>query len=189
MASNLPKPKTREEEIMELRTLVDTLASSLAAVKGKQGQLTITVNRLQSDKLSTDGDKAGQSSRDPVSMAICHSHKLLFPTYDGTEDPLPWLNRCAQFFRIQATEDAEKVFMASFYMAGDAAQWFALLEKNRDTPTWTEFEHLVHQRFGPPLHDNVLDELIQLRRDSTVADSQNKFLQLANRCANLSEKH
>ena len=25
-------------------------------------------------------------------------HKLDFPTYDGKEDPLGWLNRCEQFF-------------------------------------------------------------------------------------------
>jgi hypothetical protein len=46
---------------------------------------------------------------------------LLFPMYDGKEDLLPWLNRCGQFFRIQATEDTGKVFLASFYMTGDAA--------------------------------------------------------------------
>jgi hypothetical protein len=44
MAANSPKPKTPEEEIGELHALVDTLASSLAAVKGNQGQLTIAVN-------------------------------------------------------------------------------------------------------------------------------------------------
>ena len=30
-------------------------------------------------------------------------HKLSFPTYDGKEDPLPWINRCEQFFRGQKT--------------------------------------------------------------------------------------
>jgi hypothetical protein len=28
-----------------------------------------------------------------------HPHKLSFPTYDGKEDPLPWLNQCEQFFK------------------------------------------------------------------------------------------
>jgi hypothetical protein len=179
MAANSPKSKTPEEEISELRALVDTLASSLAAVKGNQGQLTVAVNRLQSDKLATDGDTSGQSSHDAVTTAARHDHKLLLPTYDGTEDPLSWLNQRVQFFRIQATKDAGKVFLASSYMTGDVAQWFALLEKNHGTPTWMEFEQLVHQRFGPPLHGNTLGELIQLRRDSTVEEYQNKFLQLA----------
>jgi hypothetical protein len=25
-------------------------------------------------------------------------HKLLFPTYHGKKEPLPWINRCEQFF-------------------------------------------------------------------------------------------
>jgi hypothetical protein len=132
---------------------------------------------LQSDKLATDGDTVGQFSHDAVTTAACHGHNLLFPTYDGTEDPLSWLNQCAQFFRIRATEDAGKVFFASFYMTGDAAQWSTLLEKNRGTSTWMEFEQLVHQRFSPSL------------RDSTVVEYQNKFLQLVNQCVDLSEKH
>jgi hypothetical protein len=189
MAANSPKPKTPEEEIGEPHALIDTLALSLASVKGNQGQFTVAVNRLQSEKLSTDGDKAGQSSHNPVSTTACHNHKILFPMYDWTEDPLPWLNQCTQFFRIQATEDVGKVFLASFYMTGDTAQWFTLLEKNRLMPTWMEFEQLVHQWFGPPLCGNALGELIQFRHDSTVVDCQNKFLQLVNRCANLSEKH
>lgn len=32
------------------------------------------------------------------SMAVPRYHKLSFPTFDGTEDPLGWLNRCEHFF-------------------------------------------------------------------------------------------
>jgi hypothetical protein len=78
----------------------------------------------------------------------------LFPTYDGTEDPLPWLNRCEQFFRIQKIKDVSRVFLAAFYMTDDAAQWFALIERNRGTPDWVEFVKLVNQKFGPPLRGN-----------------------------------
>jgi hypothetical protein len=31
------------------------------------------------------------------------SYKLDFPTYDGTTDPLHWINQCEQFFRGQRT--------------------------------------------------------------------------------------
>jgi hypothetical protein len=55
-------------------------------------------------------------------------------------------------------------------MTGDAAQWFTLVEKNRGTSSWAEFNKVVHQRFVPPLHNNALRELIQLQRETTVAD-------------------
>jgi hypothetical protein len=47
---------------------------------------------------------------------------------------------------------------------------------------------LVNQRFGPPLRGNALGELIQLKRDTTVADYQSRFLALVNRCTGLTEK-
>jgi hypothetical protein len=142
--------------------VIDNMAASMATMQGNQGQLTVAVNRLQLDKLAATGDGSRLSTQDPIATVARHDHKP-FPTYDGKEDPLPWLNKCGQFFRIQATEDVGKVFLASFYMTGDAAQWYAPLEKNQGTSTWAEFEKLVNQRFGPPICGNALGELIQLR--------------------------
>jgi hypothetical protein len=64
-----------------------------------------------------------------------------------------------------------------------------LIEKNRDTATWSKFDKLIHQRFGAPLHGNALGELIQLQRETTVADYQSKFLALVMRCTDLVQKH
>jgi hypothetical protein len=80
------------------------------------------------------------------------------------------------------------VFLAAFYMTGDAAQWFALVERNHGTPDWAIFVKLVNQRFGPPLRGNALGELIQLKRDTTVTDYQSRFLALMYRCTGLTEK-
>jgi hypothetical protein len=81
---------------------------------------------------------------DQITKVAHHGHKLLFPTYGGKDDPLPWLNRCTQFFRIQSIEDVKKVFLASFYMTGDTALWFTLIKKNQGTLTWEEFKKLVN---------------------------------------------
>jgi hypothetical protein len=81
------------------------------------------------------------------------------------------------------------VFLASLYMTSDATQWFTLLEKNQGTPTWDEFEKLVNQRFGLPIRGNAIGELIQLRRETTIADYQTSFLALVNHCKGLSEPH
>jgi hypothetical protein len=183
-----PKAKSTEEQLADIHAIIDNLVASMATMQGNQGQLTVAVNRLQSNKITASGDGSGPSHQDPIATAAWHGHKLLFLTYDGKDDPLPWLNRCGQFFRIQATEDAGKLFLAS-YMTGDAAQWFTLLEKNQGTPTWDEFERLVNQRFGPPIRGNALGKLIQLRRETTVADYQTRFLALVNHCKGLTEPH
>jgi hypothetical protein len=189
MATSTPsKAKTVDEHIADLRTVIDNMAASMATMQGNQSQLTVAVNRLQSKKIIVGDDRNPQTSHDPVISAARHGHKLLFPTYDGTEDLLPWLNRCEQFFRIQSTEEAGKVFLAAFYMTGDAAQWYALVERNHGTPDWAAFIKLVNQRFGPPLCGNALGELIQLRWDTTTVDYQSRFLTLVNRCTGLTEK-
>jgi hypothetical protein len=113
-------------------------------MQGDQSRLTVVVNRLQSGKIG-DGDTSTMAPRhgkatstdnaDAITHAAKHGHKLLFPTYDDTEDPLPWLNRCDQFFRIQETPDVGKVFLVSFYMSGEASQWFSLLERNQGKPS------------------------------------------------------
>jgi hypothetical protein len=149
---------------------VEQLKASFTTLQGNQGQLTVAINQLQYEKL---GDVDASASRpaakappidtsDAVAHAAKHGQKLLFPSFDGSEDPLSWLNRCDQFFRIQETPEAGKVFLATFYMSGGASQWYTLLERNRGQPSWDEFIKLINQRFGPPLRNNTLGELIQL---------------------------
>jgi hypothetical protein len=144
-------PSSVEESIANMSVQIEKLVVAFAGIQANQETLqgdhsclTVAVNPLQSEKI---GDMAASAS-DPhhgkstsadnanaITHAAKHGHKLLFPTYDGTEDPLPWLNRCNQFFCIQEMSDAGKVFLASFYMSGEASQWFSLLERNQGKPS------------------------------------------------------
>jgi hypothetical protein len=91
MSSSTPKAQTPEEQIAELREIIDKLTASMVTVQGNQGQLTVAVNRMQSDKLLATGTTDGSSSGDAIAHAAHHGHKLLFPTYDSHEDPPPAL--------------------------------------------------------------------------------------------------
>jgi hypothetical protein len=62
-------------------------------------------------------------------------HKLSFPTYEGKEDPLGWLNRCECFFCAQLTRDADKVWLASFHLTSTAQQWYYVLERDAGVPS------------------------------------------------------
>jgi hypothetical protein len=113
-------------------------------LQGDHSRLTVAVNRLQSEKIGDitssspalrSGNPIPPDNTDTITHAAKHDHKLLFLTYDGSEDPLPWLNHCDQFFRIQETLDAGKVFLAALYMSGEASQWFSLLEHNQGKPS------------------------------------------------------
>ncbi|WVZ83088.1 hypothetical protein U9M48_030268 [Paspalum notatum var. saurae] len=100
-----------------------------------------------------------------------HPHaKLEFPVYDGTGDPLPWLNRCEAFFRVQHTPDAQRVRYASLHMSDAAQLWFTKLEHNSGTPSCKRFVKLINRRFDPPMTDSPLGELALLHRTGTVVE-------------------
>jgi hypothetical protein len=75
------------------------------------------------------GAISGANARDNPSSSIsgavlntAASHKLCFRKYDGSEDHLPWLHHCDEFFRAARTAEAKKVWLAAFYMEGTAQQ-------------------------------------------------------------------
>jgi hypothetical protein len=115
------------------------------------------------------------------------SVRLEFPSFDGNEDPLPWLNRTKTFFRGQNTPKARQVWYAAMHLTGATQLWYARLELTDRMPSWRRFVQLVQQRFGPPMTDSPLGELILLRRTRSVDDHTNQFLTLACRDAGLSE--
>jgi hypothetical protein len=105
---------------------------------------------------------------EPEGNTIPKYHKLQFHTYDGSEDPLDWLNKCERFFRAQCTRSADRVWLASYHLAGTASQWYTVRERDSGMPDWETFKHLCHQRFGPPISTNHLADLARLPFTSTV---------------------
>jgi hypothetical protein len=113
-------------------------------LQGDHSHFTVVVNRLLSDEIgdntsSTPASHPGKSTPsdniNTIRHTAKHGYKLLFPTYGLSEDPLPWLNHCDQFFCIQEMTDAGEVFLASFYMSREASHWFSLLERNQEKPS------------------------------------------------------
>ena len=111
-------------------------------------------------------------------LGVPHYYKLSFPTYDGKEDPLGWLNRCEHFFRAQRTREHQKVGLASFHMIGVAQHWFYMLERDTgdiNAISWPLFRSLCQQRFGPPLGANHLAGLARLPFRGSVQEYQEMF--------------
>jgi hypothetical protein len=64
-----------------------------------------------------------------------HPHiRLEFPSFDGKEDPLPWLNRCETFVHGQGTPERCRVWYAAMHLTGAAQLWYARLELTSGTP-------------------------------------------------------
>jgi len=114
-------------------------------------------------------------------------HKLDFPKYDGTCDPLPFVNKCEHYFHGQSTIEEEKVWLAALNLHDDAQHWYTQVEKDEGTPSWNRFKELIDLRFGPPLHSNPLGELVACRLTSTMADYQDRFQDLLTHAGPLQE--
>jgi hypothetical protein len=113
---------------------------------------------------------------------------LEFPSFDGKEDPLPWLNRFETFFRGQNTSERRRVWYAAMHLTGSAQLWYAHLELTSGTPSWRRFSQLVLQRFGLPMTDSPVGELMLLRRTGSVEEYTDQFLAYACRDADLTEQ-
>ncbi|XP_062182160.1 uncharacterized protein LOC133886488 [Phragmites australis] len=113
-------------------------------------------------------------------------YKLELSTYDGSEDPLNWLNRCEQFFRGQRTLNSDRVWLASYHLVGAAQTWYYALEQDEGMPGWERFKELCNLRFGPPVRINRLAELARLPFLSTVQEYSERFNALLCHARNLS---
>jgi hypothetical protein len=112
-------------------------------------------------------------------------HKLDFPKYYGTVDPLPWLNRCEHYFHVRQTPDHKRVSYALFHLLDDAQLWFHRMELNGP---WLEFTRLINTWFGPPMTDTPLGELALLRRTGSLDEICSKFMSLSCRDHTLMER-
>ncbi|KAI5021136.1 hypothetical protein ZWY2020_054700 [Hordeum vulgare] len=75
--------------------------------------------------------------------------KLEFATYDGTVDPLNWLNQCDQFFRGQQTMASDRTWIASYHLRGAAQTWYDALEQDEGgMPPWERFRDLRLAKLG-----------------------------------------
>ncbi|KAK1642799.1 hypothetical protein QYE76_060604 [Lolium multiflorum] len=106
--------------------------------------------------------------------------KLDFATFDGSEDPLNWLNQCEQFFRGQRTLASDRTWLASYHLRGAAQTWYYSLEQDEGgMPPWDRFRELCLLRFGPPIRGSRLAELGRLPFTTTVQDFAERFQALA----------
>jgi hypothetical protein len=95
-------------------------------------------------------------------------YKLEFPTYDGSVDPLNWLNQCEQFFRGQQTPILARMWLASYHLHDAMQTWYYALEQDEEMPPWERFQDLCSLRFGPSVLGTRLAVLACLPFVSTV---------------------
>ena len=162
------------------------LDTDMADFRQELRLLSTSIKNVQTQVLDRQGrfDADASSASGP---SLAPTHKLRFPKFNGSDDPITWLHKGEQFFHAYGTPDHLKVSTAAFYLQDAASQWYYRLEQNQGIPTWTQFVDGINRRFGPPLRSNPLGELTHLRCTTTVDEYQDKFLVLLARCEGVTE--
>jgi hypothetical protein len=66
----------------------------------------------------------GRRCQDDDEDAFPTTHKMEFPKYDGTSDPLPWLNVCERYFYIWRTPKLRRITYTSIYLTNYVELWY-----------------------------------------------------------------
>jgi len=153
---------------------MQTLKSDMAAMKDRTASVSGTADGNQTDR--------------PRDHDFFPSHKKWdFPRFDGTVDPMLFLNKCEAYFRQHRTMAEERVRMASYHMDEVAQLWYIQLQDDEGTPSWGHFKDLLNLRFGPPLRSAPMFELADCRRTGTVEEYASRFQALLPRVGRLEE--
>ena len=99
------------------------LDADMAEVRQEIRLIFASVKNVQTQVLEQQGrfDINSSASSGPTAAP---SHKLRFPKFDGSDEPITWLHKGEQFFRAYGTPKHLKVPTASFYLEAAASQWY-----------------------------------------------------------------
>ena len=96
--------------------------------------------------------------------------KMMFPSYDGSNDVLLWINCYGLYFYSENTPEHKKVWMASLHMTDATQLWYYLLETVRGEPDRRHLCQLVNRQFGQAIVESPLGNLALLSQMSAVED-------------------
>jgi hypothetical protein len=170
-----------EPTLADVMQLLQSLTTDMSSMKAEMAAMK---DKTTSSSASTTGGRlegARDLDRPPKPK------KWDFPRFDGTTDPLLFLNKCESYFRQHRTMAEERVWMASYHLDDVAQLWYDQILEDEGTPTWGNFKDRLNLRFGPPLHSAPLFELAECRRTGTVEEYSNRFQALLPRAGRLDE--
>ncbi|CAH9131947.1 unnamed protein product [Cuscuta epithymum] len=113
--------------------------------------------------------------------------KVDLPLFQG-EDAFGWLVRIERYFRLNNTEEEEKIEVAVVAMEGKALGWIQWWEKQARERNWEKFKKAMIRRFQPELIQNPLGPLLSLKQRNSVQEYREQFEKAIGSQENLDRK-
>ncbi|CAN1122400.1 hypothetical protein LINPERPRIM_LOCUS2707, partial [Linum perenne] len=106
-----------------------------------------------------------------LKVAMRTKFKVDFPRFVGDEDPTIWICQADQYFQFYRTVDADKVFIASIFLEGEAQLWLRAMKDSAQEVTWEQMKEWLYARYSPIKIDEG-------NKSSEVLDCGNFILEL-----------
>ncbi|GJN23307.1 hypothetical protein PR202_gb10943 [Eleusine coracana subsp. coracana] len=87
------EPLTTDQKLDLLIKSLQKNSDDINQMKTQYAVISVAVNKLQSDKHESSSSGGSGPQTFTIGKSSTISHKLQFPHYDGSEDPLPWLSK------------------------------------------------------------------------------------------------
>ncbi|CAM8975241.1 unnamed protein product [Rhodiola kirilowii] len=110
--------------------------------------------------------------------------RIEIPVFIG-EGVEGWLFQLNRFFAHYAIAPDQKLFIASFHMAGDALKWFQWLHATQQRHDWESFSAAIITRFGPHAYYSAEALINKLFQTSSVDVYIDEFETLSMRAPGL----
>jgi hypothetical protein len=172
-------PPSLEDLSATINQLVHSQQSFQASISANLNNLTSEFHDIRS-RLPPPGFTPPYNTAipDPPLFAPT-TMKLDIPRFNGS-DAMGWIFKINQFFDYHHTPEDQRLRIASFYMEGEALNWFQWLYSNGQLLTWLMFLQALESRFAPSLYEDPKGALFKLCQTTTVRDYQTQFEALAN---------
>ena len=133
----------------------------------------------------------GAPQRDPVMDApaptLRHKPASLELGLLGGENPEAWLFQAEHYFDFYGIAAAHRLTLASFYLDGEALDWYRWLFHNKQLVRLDHFIEKVKISFQPKRLESAEGRLAKLRQTTMVSEFQGRFEAMANQTNDISE--
>ncbi|CAH9052067.1 unnamed protein product [Cuscuta europaea] len=117
----------------------------------------------------------GNSVHSPIPTRRVHTgRKVDLPLFNGV-GAYNWLVRMERYFRLNKTEEEDKVEVSMVAMDDRALNWFQWWEQQAEEITWENLKDAVIRRFQPDLLQNPYGAMLSLKQTGTVEDYRDEF--------------
>ncbi|CAH9119644.1 unnamed protein product [Cuscuta europaea] len=190
-----------ERNMQEMQnTLVERMAAMQAAMQADIAKLQIDrtrSSRSRSHRSSTShrsnrhrrsrNDESSESNDSHSDHSVSrHNHhrrqrnhhqagrKIDLPIFNG-KDACGWLLRMNHYFRLNRTEEVDKIDVAVIAMEDQALSWFQWWEGQALQQNWNTFTQALTKQFQPDLVQDPLGPLFNLKQKGTIQEYRDKF--------------